>query len=511
MQTSKNAVTTIAVLVFCATISAPKYVHGQDDVAQLKEQLATQQKQMEEFRTALREQRELLEQVLRAVGSKGIAVAALPADKNLGEPTGSDHPATSTKPEETVPVSELEVVKGELEAVANSVAETNLRVTKLDKETKSSVLAGWTGSHPYIRSKDGNFEMEFGGRLQLDHRAYTGTANPSNTFLIRRARLEAGGRLFKHYEYKVQADFAETNARLLRDGYLNINYTPALQMQFGQFKAPFSQEELQSSKYIDFVERSSVNSLAPARSPGVMVHGTLANGVFEYAAGGFNARKELQVNTAGTPEAYVRLRFTPFRDSGPAPLRDFSFGGAFADGRHRNDLSFAGVTASRSTLFFTPVPVNGEIVRANAEFWWRYKSFSVRGEYDQTNQARENLKGDGINLPGVIGKGMVFQATYLLTGEAKTDTGITPKKNFLGGERGLGAWELAFRYENLQMHDSANPNRAEAYTFGVNWWMTKFVRYQSNFILEQFKDPLRTPTPGDTDHFGYLSRIQVIF
>ena len=207
----------------------------------------------------------------------------------------------------------------------------------------------------------------------------------------------------------------------------------------------------------------------------------------------------------------MRLRFTPFLTAGPDALKNFSFGGAFADGRHGTELSFAGLTASRSAIFFRSVLVNGEVVRANAEFWWRYKSFSLRGEYDQTNQAREGLAGDGINLPGVIGKGVVFQATYLLTGEQKTDAGITPKKNFLGGERGAGAWELALRYENLQMHDSVNPNRAEAYTFGVNWWLTKFVRYQSNFAFERFKDPARTPTPGENGHFAYLSRMQVIF
>jgi len=317
--------------------------------------------------------------------------------------------------------------------------------------------------------------------------------------------------LYKHYEYRVQLDFADTESKLLRDGFININYAKPAQFQFGQFKAPFSQEELQSSKYIDFVERSSVNNLAPGRTPGVMFHGNVFQGTLEYYAGAFNGRKELGANTSSTPEGYVRVRLNPFKNSGPALLKNFSVGGAFADGRHKNDPSFVGRTASRSKTFFSAVPVNGEIVRANAEFWWRFKAFSLRGEYDQTHQARQNLAGDGVNLPGVIAKGLVLQTTYLLTGEDKTDAGITPKRSFLNGERGAGAWELAFRYENLQMHDSVNPNRAEGYTFGVNWWPTKFLRYQSNFVFERFKDPGRAATPGDTGHFGYLSRMQVIF
>lgn len=505
-----------------ATSGSPNPVKAEtgqsEEIQVLKQLLAVQQQQIEQLRVGLEEQRRMIEQVLKPgehaansnptlgeVASVNSVIpvtrAALAASANTTPLRTTPMPQNGGTPE--VPNPELEVVKGGLAAVAESVAQTNLRVAKLDEDAKASVLAGWTGSHPYIRSKDGNYRVEFGGQLQLDYRGYSGTASPPSTFAIRRARLEMAGVLFKHYEYKIQGDFADGASTLLRDGYVNVNYHKAAQFQFGHFKAPFSQEELQSSKHLDFVERSSVSALAPSRTPGMMFQGKMLNGAFEYYAGAFNGRKDLLLNTASTPEGYVRLRFTP--------VRGFSFGGAFADGRHRNDNSFAGRTASRSFTFFSATPVNGEIVRANGEFWWNYKNFSLRGEYDQTHQSREGLGLGGSKLPGVIAKGLVVQTTYLLTGEEKGENGITPKMNFLDGKGGRGAWELAFRYENLQMHDSARANRAEAYTMGVNWWLTKFVRYQSNIMLERFKDPLRTPTPGDQDHLGYLSRIQVIF
>ena len=409
----------------------------------------------------------------------------------------------------------LRQLPGETKVLAASAIPTQAGRAKAaepqqGREPAAPLLAGWTGSHPYIRSADGDFTMQFGGRVQFDWRSYTGTATPPSSFVLRRARLEAQGQLFKHYEYKVQADFTDDDA-LLRDGYLNINYKKGFQVQFGQFKAPFSQEAWQSSKYIDFVERSSANNLAPGRSPGLMFHGDLGGGTFQYYAGAFNGLGELTSNTSSTPEGYLRLRFTPFRSQGPAILKNFSFGGAFAEGRHTDGVSFRGRTASRSVSFFRRVPVNGKIVRSNAEFWWRFKNFSLRGEYDQTHQHRQNLGPGGTNLPGVIGKGYLVQATYLLTGEKKTESGITPNSAFLGSPGGRGAWELAFRYENLQMDDAIDGNRADAFTFGVNWWLTKFVRYQSNFILERFKDPFRTPSPGDRDSFSYLSRVQVIF
>lgn len=380
-----------------------------------------------------------------------------------------------------------------------------------NSKEKTQVVAGWTSSHPYIRSADGNFRMQFGGRLQFDWRSYNGTSTPPSSFLIRRARLEAEGELYKHFEYKVQADFADSGNVLLRDGYLNINYSKKLQVQFGQFKAPFSQEQMQSSKYIDFIERSSVNNLSPGRSPGLMIHGELTKGKVEYYIGAFNGLGNLQNNTSSTPEGYFRFRLNPFKNSGTETLRNLSFGGAFANGRHKNGDSFRGRTSSRSVSFFNRVPVNGEITRANIEFDWRYKGFSFRGEYDQTHQSRENLSAGGGNLPGVIGKGYFLSTTYLLTGENKSSGGITPNNNFLDGNGGKGAWELALRYENLQMHDSANANRGDAFTFGINWWMNKFVRYQSNFAFERLKDPYRAATFGKNNSFAYLSRIQVIF
>ncbi len=473
---------------------------------QLQQQFEHQQERLLKLERLVREQGLLLKELRKQLVAQGSEFVAVPSSAAVA--ASAVRGVTATQ--------EVRQLSGEVETLATTVEETRSEVAKLaevrEKQSeKATLTAGWTGSHAYIKSSDGNFRMQFGGRLQLDWRSYTGTVTPPGSFFIRRARVEAQGELFRHYEYKVQGDFADTTSALLRDAYINVNYLQGVQVKFGQFKPPFSQEELRSSKYIDFVERSSVNNLALTYTPGVMVHGKLADGTVEYALAGVNGQGPLKSNTATTPETFLRLRFTPYKSGGPAVLRGFSFGGAVGHGRKNNGVSVRGRTASRSVTFFDPVPVNGKIVRANAEFRWLYKNFSLAGEYDQTNQFRQGLAAGGGDLPGVVGKGYLLQATYLLTGEKKGEGGIAPASAFLEEQRGRGAWELAFRYENLQVDDRVNPNRAEAFTFGVNWWLTKFVRYQSNFIFEQFKDPARTPDPGDTSHFSYLSRMQVIF
>ncbi len=454
----------------------------------------------------VRAQRVLIEQLQQQMNEQAALLLELRPQLQRQKTGSPSTPATEPPVSASAEIQSTgENSENPIEPPATAVAESRDAVRELKTRPQEPALtAGWDGSHPFIRTSDNTFLMKFGGRMQLDYRAYQGEGAPGNSFFIRRARFEADGHLFKNFEYKVQADFTDSGSRLLRDAYLNINANPALQVKMGQFKEPFSQEELQSSKYIDFVERSSVNNLVPRRSPGVMVHGK-RNG-FEYSLGAFNGQGVLRTSNGSRPEAVARLRYTTSLGGG-----SLGFGGAVSNGNNAGGNSFEGRTASRSVTFFNRVPVNGDLQRYNAEFWWTRGRFSLRGEYDQTNQFREGLEAGGGNLPGVIGKGFVAQATYLFTGETKGIRGIKPKENFLDGNGGRGAWELAYRFERLQLDDSFNANHATAHTIGVNWWMNKFVRYQSNFIFERFNDLLRTPEPGDGNHFSYLSRIQVIF
>ncbi|MFQ5790602.1 MAG: porin [Acidobacteriota bacterium] len=430
-----------------------------------------------------------------------------------GATAGSRHDALS-KAEGCVPAAS-DIVSGPAKAALTRSSSSTPFFTSCDNSELASPpppqeVAGWTSSHAYIKSSDGNFDIRFGGRAQFDFRAYQGSEAPPSSFFLRRARLEADGGLFKHYQYRVQADFADQSSLLVRDAYINIHYRPAFQVQAGQFKAPFSQEELQTSKYMALVERSSLNAIAPKRSPGFMVHGELFGGAVTYAAGAFNGKGILAANTGSTPELNLRLRLSPFKDNGL--LNDFSFGGAYATGQQEDGRSVIGRTASRSVTFFPRVPVNGRTERANAEFAWFYSNASLKGEYDRSVEAREGLGPAGGDLPSVVAEGFLLQGTYLFTGEKKTGSAVTPRSLFLESPGATGgAWELAIRYEHFRLDDGSDSNRVEALTLGVNWWLTQFVRFQSNLILERFDDPLRTPRPRETSAWSYLSRLQVIF
>jgi phosphate-selective porin OprO/OprP len=385
------------------------------------------------------------------------------------------------------------------------------------KETAKAapLTAGWDDNHAFLRSADGSFVTYLTGYGQLDFRGYQSGNHPPNTFLVRRARLALEGKIARFYDFKIEGDFADTAGTLLRDFYVRVHRNDAFQVTFGQFKEPFSQEELRGDAYQDFVERSLVNNLSPSRSPGVMISGVLHKGAFEYALGAFNGKGLLANNTSGTPEGVVRLRFAPWKNGKQFWLNGLAFGGAYAQGRSAA-TSVRGQTESRSFTFFTPDATNGSVIRANGELTWLLGPAAVRVEYDQTNQARNGLGPRGTTLPGVVAKGYMGQFTYLLTGEKKPDSAaVAPRHNLFAdtkNTKNFGAWELKMRYANLQISDgTSKSNRAETFFFGSNWYLNRFVRYLLDVGIERYSDPARTPRPGNQRYFVVLSRVQLAF
>src|SRR5205807_1646410 len=109
----------------------------------------------------------------------------------------------------------------------------------------------------------------------------------------------------------------------------------AFQIQAGQFKEPFAQELVAGVTNIDFVERGLQSLLYPSaasayRSPGVVIHGDIKGGVFQYWAGAFNGKGYATNNTTSVPESVGRIRFYPWRNNKDSVLQGLAFGGSIA-------------------------------------------------------------------------------------------------------------------------------------------------------------------------------------
>jgi phosphate-selective porin OprO and OprP len=413
------------------------------------------------------------------------------------------------------------------------------------KKEEPALTAGWNGEHFFIRSADGQFSISPYGYVNTDYRAYEGDGAPANTFLLRQARFGFQGNYGSHFDFALLIDGASTGGSALRDVYLNVRLRPEFQFQAGQFKSPFAQETGIGDTNLDFMERGFQSMLYPSaasayRSPGAAIHGDIHGGVIQYWVGAFNGKGYALANTTNQPEVIGRLRLYPWRNSSSSWFKQLAFGGSVDFARSRGlsgDQSFAATLPDAAYTFFPQFAINGPIERYNGEFTYIKSGFSLRGEYDQLNMFRRNVGSEqvgglgNLNLPGITAKAWDISTTYLLTGEKRPENG-TPRVNHSlfgpdtpGGKgRGLGAWELAFRFTGIQANEPGanfenyftpgyvptfNYHTFE-YTAGVNWYINYWTKYVLNVGIDQLKDPSTTGALPQ-NYYVIMQRLQFRF
>ncbi|MBE7462811.1 MAG: hypothetical protein HS116_04870 [Planctomycetes bacterium] len=131
-----------------------------------------------------------------------------------------------------------------------------------------------------FETADKAFSLALGGRIYNDWGWYSESDEISDIYgeqedqaYFRAARLEFGGTIYKNTFFKAQYDFS-SNAQgsdEFKDVYLGLKNLPWIgTMTIGQFKMPMGLEELTSSKYITFMERSApTQAFSPSRHVGV--------------------------------------------------------------------------------------------------------------------------------------------------------------------------------------------------------------------------------------------------
>jgi phosphate-selective porin len=484
-----------------------------EEVNQLRGEVAAQRKTIEELKALVEKLAAGQAQAANNHPAEIRPVAAAPAEAKAQPP---DAPGASA-----VHLTNAVLVQPNL-AIEAAMLDQAAPAAAPKKDTP--LTAGWNGEHFFIKSPDGQFSISPYGYVNTDYRAYKGDGAPSDTFLLRQARFGFQGSYGSHFDFAILADAAATSGSVVRDVYLNIRYKPELQFQAGQFKAPFGQETGIGDTSLDFVDRGFQSLLYPSaatayRSPGAAFHGDIDGGVMQYWLGAFNGKGYALANTTNQPEVIARLRFYPWRKTNSVWLKQFAFGGSADFGRSRGlsgDQSFNGTLPDAAYNFFPQFAINGDIQRYNGEFTYIKSRFALRGEFDQldmdrTNVGTEQAGGLGfLSLPTIRAKAWDLSTTYLLTGEKRPENG-TPRVNrpAFGPDtpgakgRGLGAWELAFRYTGIQANEpgvnlenyltggyvTGFNDHTDEFTFGLNWYPNYWVKYVINVGVDQLKEP----------------------
>src|SRR6516162_11257946 len=255
--------------------------------------------EVEQLRQELAAQRQTIEQLKMLVEQLAEVKSHAPAPANEGAhlinasmPLSATPSVAPAAPAPTAPA----------EAEAEPLAEPYQKPADQKSSGGAPVTAGWNGEHFYIKSADGQFQIQPYGYVQTDYRSYTGDGAPPDTFAVRCGRFGFQGNYGDHYQFGLLIDAAATAGATIRDIYINAKYNNALQVQAGQFKEPFAQELVQGITNIDFLDRGLQSLLYPSaasafRSPGVTIHGDINGGAFQYWAGAFNGKGYNILNT----------------------------------------------------------------------------------------------------------------------------------------------------------------------------------------------------------------------
>jgi len=362
------------------------------------------------------------------------------------------------------------------------------------KDPASKVSASKDGF--VVQSEDGSFRVRVTGYAQTDGRFFAGDEDAlgTNAFLLRRVRPIVSGTLGRIFDFAIMPDFGG-GVTVLQDAYLDARYSEEARLRVGKFKEPFALERLQSATALLFVERAFPSSLAPIRDVGVQFHGELGGGVAAYAVGVFDGALDggsVDTDTNDGKDVAGRLFLQPFKKSRVKGAEGIGIGIAGSTGKQEGALpSFRSPGQLTFFSYASGVTAGGTRTRFAPQASYANGPFRLIGEYVRSSQ--DVKKGNG----KIQVKNDAWQAaaTFVLTGETPSSGGVSPNRPFEKG-KGWGSFELAARYSELDVDDAvfarglADPvrsaSKARAFAFGVNWYLTKNVKYVANYERTTF-------------------------
>jgi len=331
-----------------------------------------------------------------------------------------------------------------------------------------------------INTYDNQFAFELGGRLMIDAAYYNDKINDLGSGTeLRRARIEAEGIIYEHWAYELAIDFSDADADV-KDAYIqNRNFWPG-KLTIGQFKEPFSLEELTSSRYITFMERALINEIAPGRNIGIGYQ-TYADD-WTSAFGLFAESFDDDVDAEGDEGYGVTTRFTyspVHKDTNVVHI-----GAAISIRKPDDDAEIKLDARPESHLTDVKYINTGKITnidsaqKAGLEFAWVRGPLSIQSEAMTIELVRNNGNED------LSFSGYYIYASWFLTGESRK---YKPKKGNFGRIKSInkkGSWELAVRYSSLNLNDGIiSGGKEENITLGVNLYLNPQLRIMANYVM----------------------------
>ena len=379
---------------------------------------------------------------------------------------------------------------------------------ELTQKTQKSFIALWEEGL-FLQTPGEEIKLRVNGLLQFDafvlipsDQLETVFGSTHSNVLNRRFQLAISGPLSTFWNFKVQFELARQDVRFL-DMFVQRHSLPYVgTLTFGKFTVPFGLEELISSRFTTFQERSLLAAFAPGSEIGLKLDNTFLNRRMSWAfSASSRAQDETSFDVAGEPgDLSFAWRLTGLPWLHESRQRLFHLGLAYnlrrpADGKIRyrtrpevfsDDLRFVD-TGQLDVHIVHQFGIEVALVHGP----WSIQSEAMVALIQSDNTAADNTHYVGVYI----------LTSYFLTGEYRPYNPSTaafgrppvPSSVLRGG---WGTWELAVRLSYLDLDDAfgigtittdagrqTGGGKELNLTLGVNWYAHSHIRVTLNYVL----------------------------
>ena len=368
----------------------------------------------------------------------------------------------------------------------------------------------WKGA-PQWTNDDVYFKVR--GRILVDgvfqDVTRDGSATDYKTSNIRGRQVFLGveGKLNNYIAYKAEGGWVNGGTPTWDDVVIEVKPTEFSSILFGNIKAT-GLENLTSTRFTTFMDRGPYGDFG-VDSYLLSVVGKVngPNWSVTAAVQGDSINNVDINNTSGTltnnQNSNERLGFTGRVHYAPV-LTDFDKVHLAVSARYRNHgnegaFNYQGRTDTNygtNGLYYKTGAIGDRDTTLAAEGMWIHNSFSVQGEYSNIAVERLATTAPGSNPDIKVGYAFV---SFWPTGEQRNydaTTGEVKRPKILNPitAGGYGGVELALRYDYADLTEaydtastagsktlSADAGKYTAWTLGVNYYPTAYVRFQANY------------------------------
>lgn len=383
---------------------------------------------------------------------------------------------------------------------------------------------------------DRYMQFRIGGRYQEDFSAASTSPHLSSaaaTPLIAFGGVESRRAYFEGYltirngiSAAFQYDFANT-AQPIGDAVISYHGSNTRVIYtVGNFKEPFSLDQLISDNNTLFTERSVMDAFSPARNFGgaVSTYGdkwTVTGGVF---AG--NANDTLIDNgVAGT----ARVTFSPILET--RQLLHFGVAGSY---RSLDQSGTAGVISTRPENYLERALLStGTLNRANAlerlngEVLYQFDNLRLQGEYTHIDVTSTDGSGDRSFHGGYVeggwvinGAGRPYRVSQPYGSEAAVLQGVQVELPQRVSNGGWGVWETGLRYSAIDLNSRSDVlatrvtgGSEQDITAGLNWYPDLNIRMMVDYVHAKISPAASireiASVPREINSNAFVGRMQI--